>query len=69
LIWILKVWSGSVQPFSLARTVTTPICDPATLGAVKAMLPVPEAAKPTAGLVLVQVKEAAPKPEKGMLTA
>jgi len=59
LIWMLKVWGGPVQPFSVARTVTTPICGAATLGAVKAMLPIPIAARPTAGLVLVQVNSGA----------
>jgi|GEM_PF-4445212 len=50
-------------------TVTLATSCVATGAAIKLRLPVPEAAKPMAGLALVQVKEVAPVPEKGMLTA
>ena len=56
LMVMVKVWAGPVQPFSVAVTEMVPVMGLAGLAAVNEMLPEPEAPRPMAVLLFVQLK-------------
>ncbi len=66
----VKVTGCPAQPLTgvTGVTVTVPVVGPATLAAVKAMLPVPVVASLVAGLLFVQLKTAPGVPLKATLT-
>ncbi len=66
---MINVTGIPVQPPALGVTVIVPVCTVAALAALKLRFPLPEAGKPIAGLLFVQLKVGPPVPEKPTLTA